>query len=360
MAEALQPGDYGVGGVAYVDQDGFDVPYAYGAIAYLHPPCMLCNVEVMREWPLPVKHGAPMFEAMRALHRAGRSELLRRSDWVLNDVTIGTKKLYVNHYGKGTSQANGTYALDEWLTDVMARRAARTKVSASGVGLNPELLQLIPLTAQKVVEVGCSTGVLARAVKERNPQVHYRGIEIDPIAAEIAEGHCDHASAGDIEAYSDAEWAALADRDCWVFGDVLEHLRDPWAVLRRIRQVLPAHGSVVVCVPNVQHWSVQAKLASGDFRYTDGGLHDRTHLRWFTRTTLLEMFEQAGFAVQAGVARTFHEPQREAVLPAIRAMAAAMGQNAEQAVADALPLQYVIRAVPRVAALTLPVQALAA
>ena len=68
LMAVLRPDDYGAGGVAYVNRDGFDIDYAYGAIAYLHPPCMLCNVEVMRQWPLPIKHGAPMVAPMRALH----------------------------------------------------------------------------------------------------------------------------------------------------------------------------------------------------------------------------------------------------------------------------------------------------
>ena len=90
LQAALQPGDYGAGGVGYVNADGFDTPYAYGAIPYLHPPCMLCDVDVMLQWPLPVKHGAPMFEAMRALHRSGQGQLLRHLDWCANDVTMGT------------------------------------------------------------------------------------------------------------------------------------------------------------------------------------------------------------------------------------------------------------------------------
>ena len=70
---------------------------------------------------------------------------------------------------------------------------------------------------------------------------------------------------------------------------------------------------------------------------------DRTHLRWFTRQTLLEMFINAGYKMEAGVPRIFNEPGREKVLPVIRAMAQVTGQSPDQAVADALPLQYVVR-----------------
>jgi len=339
----LQPQDYGIGGVAYVNREGFDIPYAYDAVPYLHPPCMLCNVEVMKQWPMPIKHGAPMFSAMLALHDAGRSGLLRHVEWTLNDVTPGTRKLYLDHIGRGTVTQTQGYHLEEWMAEVQARKQKAS--AAPPIGFNPDILPLIPATARKVLEVGCSTGALAYALKQQRPDVHVMGLELDPKAAEMARAYCDHVAALDIEAGGDALFRDLADRDCWIFGDVLEHLRDPWRVLSQIAQVLPPGGSVVASVPNVQHWSLQARLAVGEFRYESSGLMDRTHLRWFTRVTLFELFGSAGLRIEAGVPRIFDEPGREPVLEAIRGMARALGRDPEGAVRDALPLQYVVRAV---------------
>ncbi|QPF73772.1 class I SAM-dependent methyltransferase [Roseateles sp. DAIF2] len=352
LAEQLGPEDYGAGGVAYVNREGFDIPYGYGAVDYLHPPCMLCNVEVMRQWPLPIKHGAPMVAPMLALHDAGRSELLRNVDWAKNDVLMGTQKVYVDHIGMGTSQATGGYHLEEWMAEVQARQAAGQPApparapEAPPQGHNPDLHALMPATARAVLEVGCNTGALAHVVKRERPDCHYLGLELDPKAAEIARRYCDGVVALDIEGGSASLFDEYRDRDCWVFGDVLEHLRDPWKVLSRIRKVIPAHGCVVASVPNAQHWSLQARLALGEFRYEDTGLLDRTHLRWFTRVTLFELFQSAGFRIEAGLPRVFDEPAREQVLPAIRAMAIALGRDPEGAVRDALPMQYVVRAVP--------------
>ncbi len=343
MLATLQPGDYGVGGVAYVNREGFDIPYAYGAVAYLHPPCMLCNVEVMREWPMPVKHGAPMVAPMLALHDAGQSGLLRNIDWCMNDVLMGTQKVYIDHIGKGTSSATGGYHLEDWMAEVMTRRERQAaELAASAGAYNPDLLALMP-PGHRVIEVGCSTGALAHAYQALHGDTDYWGIEFDPKAAEMARRHCKQVMALDVEAMSDKELAELGSRTCWVFGDVLEHLRDPWRLLARIRKVLPPGGCIVVSVPNAQHWQLQAKLAIGDFRYTDAGVMDRTHLRWFTRITLLEMFAQAGFRMEAGTPRIFDEPEREKVLPVIRAMAEAAGRSPELAVQDALALQYVVR-----------------
>lgn len=344
LNEALRPGDYGAGGVAYVNREGFDIAYGYGAVPYLHPPCMLCNVEVMRQWPLPIKHGAPMVAPMLALHDAGCAELLRNLDWAKNDVLMGTKKVYVDHIGKGTSSATGGYHLEEWMAEVQARQAAKA-TQPPAQGYNPDLLALVPAHAKAIIEVGCSTGSLAHALKRLRPEVHYLGLELDPKAAEIAAQHCDGMVSLDIEGADESLYRDYAGRDCWIFGDVLEHLRDPWRVLSQIRKVLPEGGSVVASLPNVQHWSVQGRLSVGDFRYEGTGLLDRTHLRWFTRVTLFELFQSAGLRIEAGVPRIFDEPGREPVLAAIRQMAIAMGRDPEGAVRDALPLQYVVRAV---------------
>ncbi len=112
---------------------------------------------------------------------------------------------------------------------------------------------------------------------------------------------------GDIEHMSDEMFDSLLPSICWIFGDVLEHLYDPWSVLRRIRESMPPQASVVACIPNAQHWSVQARLNCGAFRYEDKGLMDRTHIRWFTKTTIDELFHSCGFAIVDGRGRVLDE-----------------------------------------------------
>jgi SAM-dependent methyltransferase len=211
---------------------------------------------------------------------------------------------------------------------------------------NGDLLELMPKNCQRIVEVGCSTGALARAYLANNPGCNYVGVEIDTDYAAAARGVCAEVIAGDVEDMPAETFDRLFTSDCVVFGDTLEHLRDPWTVLRRIRPLLRTGGSVVACIPNAQHWSIQLRLACGMFRYEDSGLLDRTHLRWFTRVTALEMFQASGYRVIDGRPRIFPEAERDRFLPAIHAMATAAGFDANQAVADALPLQYVLVAIP--------------
>ena len=128
---------------------------------------------------------------------------------------------------------------------------------------NPDLLSIMPATARRVIEVGCSSGALAREYKKRNPQSRYVGIEFEAEFREFAARHCDRVEILDIETLADTDIAPRFHADCWVFGDSLEHLREPWQVLRNIRSGTSGARLRRDCVPNAQHWSVQARLCTG-------------------------------------------------------------------------------------------------
>lgn len=211
---------------------------------------------------------------------------------------------------------------------------------------NPDLLGLLPVDAKRLVEIGCSSGALAREFKKISPACHYVGVEIDPAYAELAKRYCDETAVLDVEGADAAFWGSNAHTDCWVFGDTLEHFKDPWRILSDIRSIIPENGCIVTCIPNVQHWSIQAKISIGDFRYQASGLLDKTHLRWFTRKTMLEMFQQSGFRAEIGRSRIFNEPMRDRFIPLIEKMAIAAGHDPKEAASDAMALQYVFRLRP--------------
>ena len=211
---------------------------------------------------------------------------------------------------------------------------------------NSDLLRMMPEHMMNLIEIGCSSGALAREFKKINPACIYTGFDIEPSYVDLAKRHCDFVGVSNIEAESAAFYSAHADKDCWVFADTLEHLRDPWKVLQKIRQVIPSHGVIVASIPNAQHWSVFAKLSMGDFRYAESGIFDRTHLRWFTRQTINELFHDAGFTIVQGEPRVFEEPLRARFLPYIGEMAKLCGFDPQVAMSDATAFQYVLRAVP--------------
>ncbi len=203
----------------------------------------------------------------------------------------------------------------------------------------------MPAGSQRVIEFGCSSGALAREFKKINPAAHYTGVEIDSSYADLARRYCDEVLVQDLDLAGAEFFDRHAPSDCWVFGDVLEHLKDPWRVLREIRRVI-RQGCVAVCIPNAQHWSVQIRLCIGAFRYEDSGLMDRTHLRWFTRVTMLEMFRDCGFKVEAGFPRIFPTGDDARYVAAVAAFAKSLGAEPRATAEDCMPIQYVLRAVP--------------
>jgi 2-polyprenyl-3-methyl-5-hydroxy-6-metoxy-1,4-benzoquinol methylase len=174
-------------------------------------------------------------------------------------------------------------------------------VAAHGLSASHRIvLEEVPDGA-RVLDVGCATGYLAAELSRRGCTVD--GIEFDPVAAQQARAHCREVVVGDLEAPSiQAEvqrMLASARPDVVVCADVLEHLRDPWTVLAWLRTLLAPDGRAVISVPNIAHWTARRALLRGRFDYTDHGLLDRTHLRFFTRASAAELARRAGFAVLA-------------------------------------------------------------
>ena len=145
---------------------------------------------------------------------------------------------------------------------------------------------------------------------------------------------------------SDEALLRFVDVDAWVFGDVLERLIDPWALLGRVKKMMRPSACIVVSIPNAQHWSVQARLSAGKLRYEDNTTFDRTIIRMFTRLTIIEMLNTAGFKIEEGVSRSRNHPDVTKYVPPIRAMAEANGHDPDLAVSDAMTFQFVMRAVP--------------
>ena len=148
---------------------------------------------------------------------------------------------------------------------------------------------------KRVLDVGCAIGNLARALSEVNGCV-VTGIEIDAAAAEAARQWCDRVLVGDVERMDLAESLAGERFDVVIFADVLEHLVDPGAVLARTRELLP-NGCVVASLPNVAHAAVVLELLRGRFGYTDRGLLDDTHVRFFGKWDVVDLFEKTGYAI---------------------------------------------------------------
>ena len=159
-----------------------------------------------------------------------------------------------------------------------------------------DVVALIPRGARRVLEVGCGAGNTAALVKERAGVAEVCGVELSPHAAEAARRILDRVVCGDVETL-ELDFPA-GHFDCVVCADVLEHLRDPWAALRKLRPLLADGGVVVASIPNLQHLKPVLKILSDRFQYEEEGLLDSTHLRFFTLSTIKRLFAETGYRVE--------------------------------------------------------------
>jgi 2-polyprenyl-3-methyl-5-hydroxy-6-metoxy-1,4-benzoquinol methylase len=162
---------------------------------------------------------------------------------------------------------------------------------------NSKLLALVGEN-KKVLEVGCAMGYQTRALHEiQHCQV--TGIEIDPNAAIHARPYCVDLIVGDIETMDVNQLLLDKQFDVITFADVLEHLKNPCAVLHKIRPFLREGAYVLASIPNIAHCSVIYEMARGRFEYRSLGLLDDTHIHFFTRQTIYHTFEKAGYLIVA-------------------------------------------------------------
>jgi hypothetical protein len=206
----------------------------------------------------------------------------------------------------------------------------------------PDLSRLIPLSARVVLDIGCGKGELGAAYRRLNPNARLLAIDNDPAMLAAAHAHYDAC------AQIDAQTAALpfdtpGGIDCIVYSAVLEHFADPFAMLARHAEALSPDGMMLICVSNVEHWSLTERLLRGRFRYEETGLLDRRHLRWFSLETMSGGLAEIGLVPVDVQPRIFDEAGGRAFIAAMLPALHNLGIDPADYARTALPLQYVWR-----------------
>lgn len=233
----------------------------------------------------------------------------RRHLVVYNDANIEElAAYYLQHEDERESIAkNGRDAVLQEHTyahraeEIIARLRARRQNALAGNklehyfhNLRPEVIDLVPQSVMRILEVGCAAGETGGALKRQNPAREVVGVEYSDKAAQQAAKLLDRVFVGDSERlelpYPEGYF------DCIIYSDVLEHLRDPDALLKRHKLLLAPDGMMVMSIPNLQHVSVLNQLMEGRFTYRDEGLLDRTHIHFFTLHEIQEMLKRCGLA----------------------------------------------------------------
>jgi SAM-dependent methyltransferase len=194
----------------------------------------------------------------------------------------------------------------------------------------------------RVLEFGCATGYMSRVLRERLDATVV-GVELQPEAAAEASLHCERVVVGDLEELDLEAELGGEQFDTILFADVLEHLRNPEVVLRRVRPFVAEGGAVIASIPNVAHASVRLALLAGSFRYREQGLLDESHLRFFTREGVQDLFEGSGYLIGEWLRRRLDLDETEIPVPA------SLPEDARAWVTgdpEATTYQFVVRAVP--------------
>lgn len=148
----------------------------------------------------------------------------------------------------------------------------------------------------RILEIGCSNGNTGALALSMNKCGSYIGVELYEEAATNAKEKISQVITGDIE---EIELPFEENSfDVLILSEVLEHLVDPWKVLRKLHKYLKPGALILASSPNVSHYRIIMMLLRGEWNLTDDGIMDRTHLRWFTPSSFAEMFESCGYRVQ--------------------------------------------------------------
>ncbi|MFD2378075.1 class I SAM-dependent methyltransferase [Ottowia pentelensis] len=152
-------------------------------------------------------------------------------------------------------------------------------------------------TGARVLDLGCGSGAVGRHLAARGGAGPIDGLTISRQEANLAAPHYRRVEVANLESADLTALFAPASYDIIVCADVLEHIRHPEQVLAQCRTLLAEGGRALLSIPNAGYVGLLAELMAGEFRYRPEGLLDETHLRFFTRRTLLRMLTEARWAV---------------------------------------------------------------
>jgi 2-polyprenyl-3-methyl-5-hydroxy-6-metoxy-1,4-benzoquinol methylase len=212
--------------------------------------------------------------------------------------------------------------------------------------LRDEIEPLVPTSLALVMDVGCGAGVTSSWLKQIRPDITTVGVEIDESIAATAAKVVDTVLVVDLDKGLEPLRGYTGRVDLLLLMDVLEHLRDPWTRLTEFRDLLTPTGVVIASIPNVRNLKVlRPLLLKGQWQYQSSGILDRTHLRFFTRGTVLELFAGAGYEIQK---LAFTGPLQASRIKSLAGGLAFVGNKMLGGLLrDFLAHQYVVRAVAR-------------
>lgn len=166
---------------------------------------------------------------------------------------------------------------------------------------SPQLLDMVTHPPRVLLDVGCSTGNFGKYAKTLHPACRTIGVEPNRATAAIAALHLDQVLCGNFEDFVlESEGIAPGSIDTVVMADVLEHMYDPWRVMVKLKPYLSTDAQILLSIPNTRHLGLlRALLDGGMWSYTEKGLLDITHIRFFTLKEIGNFLAQTGYRMEA-------------------------------------------------------------
>jgi SAM-dependent methyltransferase len=170
--------------------------------------------------------------------------------------------------------------------------------------IHTPLFEIIDATPRRVLDLGCATGAFGAELVRRFPGASVVGIEAGRAAAKVAESRLERVLCTPLERLSLAEHGFRhGEFDTVIASDILEHLVNPWDLLVRLRPFLSNRAQIVASIPNIRNITVVSTLLQGGrFDYDERGLLDITHLRFFTLSSIRQLFEETGYVMERDTA----------------------------------------------------------
>lgn len=159
--------------------------------------------------------------------------------------------------------------------------------------VNYAVLSRVPKTTKYLLDLGCGSGSLGQQIK-KDICCKVIGITHSQTEAKVASKVLEQVLVHDLNSF---DFYGLGKFDCIICSHVLEHLYQPQELLHRLHKNLSSDGTLIVALPNVLYWKQRLAFLKGNFKYTDGGLMDQTHFRFFDWDTALELVQNSGFEV---------------------------------------------------------------
>lgn len=161
-----------------------------------------------------------------------------------------------------------------------------------------EIAHLLPHRVDRILEIGCGRGATLAWIKRSKGASLACGIELSLDSAEAAKGKLDRVVAGNFEEIDLPK--DFNSFDVVLCLDVLEHFVDPWQAVKRIDDLLSPGGVLIASIPNVRYFGVVLPLlVQGRWEYKSSGILDRTHLRFFTKRSAIDLMQSSGMCLEA-------------------------------------------------------------